>query len=299
MHHLLGDHALATKLVEHPALGVEQLAPQALVGDRALLDRAVVRRRRNERRSGCGGSCRGRACARRCRPAPSPRSRAPPAGPAPPRPPGCAPSPPPSPRSGPSRGRADGSRAASSGPGRRASRGRRTSSGTGSGRAAGTALPASVVSGSASAAANETAPRMPAHADQGGIRPLRVRVALPDPPAEQAREVRRREDPDDAARGSRSPTTIAPYPISVDADSPESLSRIDRQLQADQHEEQRVQEEDDDLPDGVALDARLRRRELRRVRAHVDADGDGGEHGRRIQQLGRQVREVPARGARS
>ena len=50
------------------------------------------------------------------------------------------------------------------------------------------------------------------------------------------------------------------------------------QLQADEREEQRVDEEDEDLPERVAGKPRLDVRQLRRVPAHVDADRDGGEH---------------------
>ena len=75
---------------------------------------------------------------------------------------------------------------------------------------------------------------------------------------------------------------------------PGQLVEDHRQLKPDQHEEQRVQDEHDDLPHGVTLDACPCRRELGRMRAHVDADGDGREHCRRVDQLGRDVGEVRA-----
>ena len=64
------------------------------------------------------------------------------------------------------------------------------------------------------------------------------------------------------------------------------------QLEADEHEQQGVQHEDQDLPDGVALEPRLHGRQLGRVPADVDADGDRGEHGRDARGLGREVGEV-------
>ena len=83
----------------------------------------------------------------------------------------------------------------------------------------------------------------------------------------------------------RTRMTVAETISAVDEQGARRLARElvedDGQLQPDQHEEQRVQQEDDDLPDGVALDARLRGRELGRVGAHVDADSDCRKHRRR------------------
>src|SRR5205085_2750402 len=58
------------------------------------------------------------------------------------------------------------------------------------------------------------------------------------------------------------------------------------QLQAEQREQQRVEEEDEDLPVGVGLDARRRVDELRRAPAEVDAARDRGEHGAHARRLG-------------
>jgi hypothetical protein len=64
------------------------------------------------------------------------------------------------------------------------------------------------------------------------------------------------------------------------------------QLDPDQREEQRVDDEDEDLPERVPRKARLDGRELRRVPAHVDADRDGGEHARHADRGGGKKREV-------
>ena len=64
------------------------------------------------------------------------------------------------------------------------------------------------------------------------------------------------------------------------------------QLEADQREQERVDEEDEDLPEGVAGQSRLDGRELRCVPAHVDADRDRGEHTRDTDRGGREVRQI-------
>ena len=65
-----------------------------------------------------------------------------------------------------------------------------------------------------------------------------------------------------------------------------------RQLQADEHEQGRVEEEGDDLPDRGALDPGGRGGQPRGQPAHVDADGDRGEHAGDADRLRRQVGEV-------
>ena len=67
----------------------------------------------------------------------------------------------------------------------------------------------------------------------------------------------------------------------------------DRELQADEHEEERVQEVLDDLPHRDPLQAHLRGRQLGCVPAEVDPGRDGGEHGRDAHQLRRNERYVP------
>ena len=83
----------------------------------------------------------------------------------------------------------------------------------------------------------------------------------------------------------------APSAISAGA---QAVDPVDdgRQLQADEHEERRVEQEGDDLPDGVALDPGRRRGQPRGQPAHVDADGDRGEDAGDPERLGRQVGEV-------
>ena len=64
------------------------------------------------------------------------------------------------------------------------------------------------------------------------------------------------------------------------------------QLQADQPEQQGVEHEGEDLPDGVALQPRLHGRQLGRVPAHVDAYRDHRQHGGDAGCLRRQEGEV-------
>ena len=59
---------------------------------------------------------------------------------------------------------------------------------------------------------------------------------------------------------------------------PRASRRSAAELQADEDEEERVDEEDEDLPERVAGEPRALGRQLGRVPAHVDADRDGGEH---------------------
>ena len=67
-----------------------------------------------------------------------------------------------------------------------------------------------------------------------------------------------------------------------------------RQLETDEREERRVQDEEDDLPDRLALEPRLRRRQLGRVPAHVDPDRDRRKHAGDVQRVRGEIREVPA-----
>ena len=53
----------------------------------------------------------------------------------------------------------------------------------------------------------------------------------------------------------------------------------DRELEADEHEQERIQQVLDDLPHGDALEAHLGRRQLGRVPAEEDPGRHGGEHG--------------------
>ena len=53
----------------------------------------------------------------------------------------------------------------------------------------------------------------------------------------------------------------------------------DRELEADEHEQERVQQVLDDLPHCDALEAHLGRRQLGRVPAEEDPGRHGGEHG--------------------
>ena len=88
------------------------------------------------------------------------------------------------------------------------------------------------------------------------------------------------------------PAISAPWAISSPSVAVVEPLDDQRELQADQDEERRVEEEDQDLPDRVPLDPGGRSRELGGEAAHVDADRHGGEHAGDADRLGRQVREV-------
>ncbi|MDQ3957079.1 MAG: alkaline phosphatase family protein [Actinomycetota bacterium] len=62
-----------------------------------------------------------------------------------------------------------------------------------------------------------------------------------------------------------------------------------RQLQPDQHEEHRVEQEDDELPHRHALHPHLRSRHVGRQPPEVEPRGDRSEHARDAELLGRQV----------
>ena len=66
----------------------------------------------------------------------------------------------------------------------------------------------------------------------------------------------------------------------------------DRELQADEHEEQRVGDEDEDLPDRGAREARLHLKDARGVPAEIEAGAHRGEDARDAGRLSRQVGEV-------
>ena len=67
-----------------------------------------------------------------------------------------------------------------------------------------------------------------------------------------------------------------------------------RQLQADEDEQERVEQEDEDLPHRVALHAHGRVGQARGLRAHVEADRDRGGDAGEAELLGRQVGGVAA-----
>ena len=57
-------------------------------------------------------------------------------------------------------------------------------------------------------------------------------------------------------------------------------------MQTDEHEQERVQEVLDDLPDGDSLQTHLRGRQLGRMPAEIDPRGHGREDGGDTQELG-------------
>ena len=143
--------------------------------------------------------------------------------------------------------------------------------------------------GSASAAASETAPRMPAQEMIDGRLPRRVRIALADAAEEQPRHVGEDRHADDADHDHRDRDDRR-----VGEQRPGHVQPVDdpAQLQPDEREEQRVDEEDEDLPERVAGEPRLDVRQLRRVPAHVDADRHRGQHARDADRGRGQVGEV-------
>ncbi len=151
--------------------------------------------------------------------------------------------------------------------------------------------PASIVSGIASAAARETAPRIPAHAisvsaDRGGIG-SRSRIRR----TQQPRQLGRRVDPEGASDEHRQPDGHRP-PEQVGGRVGIELVEDSGQLQPDQPEEDRVERERDDLPRRLAHQPDLGRRQLGRVPADVDPDRHGRDHRRDADQLGRDVGEI-------
>ena len=145
--------------------------------------------------------------------------------------------------------------------------------------------------GSASAAASVTAPRMPGPADQRRVLPGRIRIAFADPAEQKARQIGRGIDPDHSRADDRRAHDRG---VSDQRAGRAAGERVENrpELEPDEPEQERVEQEREDAPHGVALEARLRVRELRRVPADVDADRHGGEHRRHAGRLGRQVREV-------
>ena len=205
----------AAQLDDRVPLGVEQLAAQA-AGSRASAPRLAAVAVGVEARAKAllAEPVRAAQRARRCPPAPSPPRSAPRGARAPPRRRGCAPSPPPFARARRPRARARGSRRGSVRP-CRTSVARITQNVRNTIRSrSGNAPPASVVSGSASAAASETAPRIPDHPISAVARQAGIGVALAGAAAEQARQVGGGEDPHDA-REDHAPLTSAPSPSSV------------------------------------------------------------------------------------
>ena len=131
----------------------------------------------------------------------------------------------------------------------------------------------------------------PGPADRRRPRERRIRVAGADPREEEARQVRRGIDPDQPDRRDRGGGQRPPRRQVRHAHAREAVQ--DRvQLQADEHEEERVQDEGEDLPRRGSLQALLRVRQLRRAPAHVDAGRDDGEDARGPDRLRGEIREV-------
>ncbi len=146
---------------------------------------------------------------------------------------------------------------------------------------------------SASAAASETDPRMP-------HQPMTTRVchgarrSTWDSRRSSARMTKTdRLTPDQAGHDHDEADRHAP-PQQLAGRLPGQPVEDHRELQPDQHEQQRVEDEDEDLPDRVALEAHRRRRDLRRPPAEHDSGRDRRQDAREIQRLGRHVAGVAA-----
>ena len=149
----------------------------------------------------------------------------------------------------------------------------------------GSGAPASVSSGSASAAASETAPRIPAHADTiRCARPTR-RARCCGPAIERPDHVGHRECEDEAGTDHRGADERRVADQLAGRIGVEAVGDH-RQLQPDQDEQRGVEEEDEDLPDRGALEARLRRDQLGGPPAQVDAGGDRRQHAREAELVG-------------
>ena len=111
------------------------------------------------------------------------------------------------------------------------------------------------------------------------------------PPDEPLRGVEHHEDPREAEGDHRQADE---HGVAEEPRGGHAVERVEDhgQLQADEHEEERVEEVLDDLPDGERLEPDLRRGELRRVPAEVDAGRHRREDGRDAEQLGRDEGEV-------
>ena len=150
----------------------------------------------------------------------------------------------------------------------------------------GSGAPASVSSGSASAAASETAPRIPAQADTIRGRAPTRRARCCGPAIQRPDHVGHREHEREAGtdHGGADERRVADQLAGRVGVEPVGDHR---QLQPDQDEQRGVEEEDEDLPDREALQARLRRDQLGRPPAEVDAGGDGRQHAREAELVGR------------
>ena len=69
---------------------------------------------------------------------------------------------------------------------------------------------------------------------------------------------------------------------------------MSRALQPDQQEQQRVEDEGDDPPGRLELDARQRLDQVVRALAQLEAGGDGGEDARRVHESRRRCRRRTA-----
>ena len=149
--------------------------------------------------------------------------------------------------------------------------------------------------GSASAAASETAPRIPIQAMIATLRGVRDRVALAQAVEQPVREVGEDEGPHqpdhDHRRGRGAAVEDQLRRVEVLA---AQVVEDRRQLQPDEDEQERVEQEDEDLPHRVALHAHGRVGQARGLRAHVEADRDGRGDAREAELLGRQVGGVAA-----
>ena len=266
VHDVVGDRALVAQPHDRGALRLEHLAHDRLVGDRAVLEALVLDLARARRQPPLAVLVARRACARSCRRASTPRR--------------------PARRAGRARPWSRSSRALSSSrsssvpssctPSQRISGGSVSPCSTSV-----TKITANVrkmsrsrcwkSNGSASAAASETAPRMPAQPTI--VRPCQLpRRARCD----SRRSIARITNTSVWLHTSRVTTTAALTASGVA--EPLGLEGVEdhRELQPDQREQERVHQEHEQLPHAEALQPGRGRGDLRRLPADVAADGDRG-----------------------
>ena len=153
----------------------------------------------------------------------------------------------------------------------------------------GNGAPASVLRGMASAAASATAPRMRCS------RPPAWSAFQADGPEHP--RTRRNSRSGRAMQGEHprhahhhhEPADQSSVGGQLRGGAPVDGLEHNGQLEADQHEQERVEKELEDLPDGGQLEAGGGGGQLRRLPAQPHADGHRGEHSRGPQLLGREI----------
>ena len=149
----------------------------------------------------------------------------------------------------------------------------------------GNAAPVSVVSGIDSATASEIAPRMPAQpTTRRSFGPIGSRPPSRSSSGEHGEVVDEPHRHDDEREDDAGEDQLARRLVEV--------VEHRRELQPDQDEQQRLEEEREDLPEAVRLQARRRVGDLRVARAEVEPAHHRGEDARDVQLLRPDVEQV-------